>query len=212
MGSVKTRLSPPLDPAQAALLYGAFLRDTLSSALRVREAAVYLFHPPAPGGAALEVPLPDGVTCVEERGAGLDNAMHGAFEQLFALGATAVVLIGADLPTLPRERIEDAFSALRSGRIDLVLGPAEDGGYYLIGLRASQPALFENVDWGSERVLAQTLDRARDAGLEATLIDPWHDVDTPDDLRRLARELEADPCLAAPATRQTLATIAGAGL
>jgi uncharacterized protein len=206
-GTVKTRLSPPLDPQRAALLHGAFLRDALLRALTIRGASVSLVHPRGSDQHVLASLLPDGVACIEETGSNLGHTMDEAFRSLFARGAAVAVLTGADLPTLPASRIDEAFVALEQGTCDVVLGPAEDGGYYLIGLRAPQPILFERVDWSTDRTLAQTLDRAREAELRVSLLAPWYDVDCPDDLERLRRELTDDPDLDAPTTRLVLPAI-----
>ncbi|MCP9929911.1 TIGR04282 family arsenosugar biosynthesis glycosyltransferase [Cyanobium sp. AMD-g] len=95
-------------------------------------------------------------------------------------GAAAVVLIGSDLPALAAEDLVEAFRALEHGA--LVLGPAGDGGYWLIGRRQATPQLFTGIDWGSDRVLAQTLELARQAGLAPTLLAERHDLDRPADL------------------------------
>lgn len=208
-GAVKTRLCPPLDLWQAALLHGAFLRDTLTSALTIRDASVTLFHPPVADPRMLADLTPDGMARVAESGSGLGHAMRDAFQHLFSTGAHSAVLIGSDLPTLPAAHIDAAFTALERGSCDVVLGPAEDGGYYLIGLREPRPSLFERIDWSTDRVLEQTRDRARSAGLRVTHIGPWHDVDSPDDLRRLQAALKDNPSLPAHETRHVLSVIAG---
>lgn len=206
-GSVKTRLVPPLDPRQAARLYGAFLRDTLLTALAVQDASVVLCHPPADDLSPLRHLVPTGVTWIEDSGTGLGDSMHQAFRYCFERDVASVVLIGSDLPTLPVEIIETAFTRLERAIGDVVLGPSIDGGYYLIGLRVVQPALFEGMIWSTERVLEQTLERARRAGLRTTLLVPWHDIDRPTDLEPLRRELASDALLTAPTTRRVLATI-----
>lgn len=206
-GMVKTRLAPPLDPRQAALLYGAFLRDTLLTALAVRDASVILVHPPANNLALLDELLPTGVTRVEDTGADLGDSMNQAFHYCFEHDAGSVVLIGSDLPTLPAAIIEAAFAQLERDTSDVVLGPSIDGGYYLIGLRAVQPTLFESMAWSTSRVLDGTLARARRARLRTTLLLPWHDIDRPADLEPLIRELASDSLLTAPTTRRVLATI-----
>jgi rSAM/selenodomain-associated transferase 1 len=204
---VKTRLSPPLDPQQAAQLYGTFLRDTLLAALAVQDSAVILSHPPTDDLPALLALVPPGVTTIEDPGTDLGDSMDRAFRHCFERGITSVVLIGSDLPTLPTRFIEEAFAGLEHADSDVVLGPSDDGGYYLIGLRAAQPTLFEGMVWSTDRVLSQTVERARRANLRTTLLAPLHDIDRPADLTRLIDELAADPGLTAPTTRQTLAAI-----
>ena len=101
------------------------------------------------------------------------------------------MLIGTDSPTLPSHLLSVAHSALATH--DVVLGPADDGGYYLIGMNGLHRSLFEVIDWSTERVLSQTLERARSAGLSVFLLPPWYDIDTGGDLARLA----SDPLLRA---------------
>ncbi len=206
-GTVKTRLVPPLNPQQAARLYGAFLHDTLVTALAVPAAHVILFHPPDDDQAALHDIVPVGVACVEDTGTNLGDSMQQAFRHCFNHSATSVVLIGSDLPTLPTQIVETAFTHLDDSANDVVLGPSLDGGYYLIGLRTDQPALFEGMVWSTSRVLEQTLDRARRAGLHTALLEPWRDIDRPSDLEALVEELAHNPRLTAPATRRVLAAI-----
>ncbi len=119
----------------------------------------------------------------------LGARMRAAFDDVFARGFERVVLIGSDLPTLPPEHITLAMTAL--ARAPIVLGPADDGGYYLIGLRELYPELFDEVSWGSRDVLAQTLTRAERAGVTVELISAWHDVDTSDDLQRVSASSRA---------------------
>ena len=206
-GTVKTRLVPPLDTEQAAQLYGAFLQDTLLTARAVPNAAVYLSHPPADDPSTLRKLVPVGVCCIEDMKTDLGDSMDHAFRHCFERDAASVVLIGSDLPTLPADHIELAFDHLEQAVSDVVLGPAVDGGYYLIGLRAAQRILFTNMVWSTSRVLEQTLVRARRAGLRTVLLKPWRDVDLPSDLEALRRELAHDSTLAAPTTRQVLTTI-----
>ncbi len=118
--------------------------------------------------------------------------------------ASAVAALGSDHPSLPVELVERAFAAIEAGA-RLVLGPAEDGGYYLIALAAPVPRrLFEDIDWSTGRVLAQTLERAAELGIAPELLPPVADVDTPEDLARLARRMAASD-LGCPRTRHLLA-------
>lgn len=102
-------------------------------------------------------------------------------------GYESAVIIGADLPTLPLGYLRAAFTVLEHQPV--ALGPSQDGGYYLIGLRAPQPGLFEGIAWGTNQVLVQTMDRVNRLGLEARCLPPWYDVDTVDDLDFLVYHL-----------------------
>jgi hypothetical protein len=104
-------------------------------------------------------------------------------------GAKSVVVVGTDSPTMPVEFVEQAFVALASS--DVVIGPATDGGYYLLGCGRRLPPVFDDIDWGSSRVLAQTVARLSDGGWRVTLLPPWYDVDTPDDWAMLTGHIEA---------------------
>ncbi len=206
-GQVKTHLVPPLTSHKAARLYGAFLTDTLDSAILVNNTRVKQFHPGIEDSSPLLEIVPPGVACINESGADLGHSMHLAFLKLFGEGAAHAVVIGSDLPSLPASLLERAFVALESGS-DVVIGPSADGGYYLIGLRSPQPTLFEDMVWSTDQVLNQTLDLVRAAGLEVEILNEWYDVDNLADLEKLIFDLETDPELRAEATRRTLATIA----
>ncbi len=188
-GDVKTRLCPPLDPAGAAELARAFLADAiaLAGALPARHAMVYA----PPESRSLFAALAPGFALVRQRGEDLGARMLHAFEDLLADGSPAAVLIGSDIPTVPREHLEAAL--LRVADADLVLGPSEDGGYYLIGLREPRPELFRDMAWSTSTVLDETVDRARGLGLEVALLPSWFDVDTEADLERLEASLVAAP-------------------
>jgi rSAM/selenodomain-associated transferase 1 len=129
-------------------------------------------------------------------GARLSAFFDGEFEE----GATRVVAIGSDSPTLDPTLVISAFLCLESR--DVVLGPSTDGGYYLVGCRPPMPPIFEGIPWSTPHVLAQTIDRLKDTRLSLSVLPPWYDVDTPDDLQVLAGHLRAmrrsglDPALA----------------
>jgi len=170
-GAVKTRLCPPLTPAQAEALYSAF--------------------------------LPDSFVLLPQRGANLGERLSNLPAQARALGFAAVAMISSDSPTLPPALVARAFAELARPAVDVVLGPCTDGGYYLIGLHAPQPALFTGITWSTDQVTTQTLAAAAGAGLRVALLPPWYDTDTADDLIRLQVDLADDPA-GAPHTRAVL--------
>ena len=166
----------------------AILLDTLDVAWGVPRVDVFVaFDPPAAltefetltGGLAVLVP---------QQGHTLGDRMRHAFEQVFARGYSRAVLIGSDLPTLPPSHVDQAFDCLRDGGSAMALGPALDGGYYLIGLRTLTPELFDAIPWSTPEVLATTLRVAQSRGLSVSLMPTWYDVDGIDDLRRVASE------------------------
>jgi rSAM/selenodomain-associated transferase 1 len=203
-GQAKTRLVPPLSAQAAAELYCAFLLDTLDLAAGLGWERISLVHP-AGAGPTLSPLLPPHITLCEQRGHGLGDALRSAFAEHLAEGFARVVLIGSDTPNLPPSAIEAGCAALATH--DLSIGPSLDGGYYLLGLRRMQPALFEAIDWSTPRVLAQTLARARQLRLRVQRLPAWYDVDAPADLERLQRELHHAPATTAPHTRAALARL-----
>ncbi|HYO11715.1 MAG TPA: TIGR04282 family arsenosugar biosynthesis glycosyltransferase [Thermoanaerobaculia bacterium] len=198
-GRVKTRLIGDLTPGQAAELHAAFLADLLD---RLREGSFELRLAWAldPGE---EVP-PGPVPGMRQRGEDLGERLYLALSEA-GEEAAAVAALGSDHPTLPLPIVHRAFAAVEAGS-DVVLGPAEDGGYYLIALRAVAVCrrLFEGIEWSTERVLPVTLERCRELGLAVELLPPASDVDTPEDLRRLAARMAAAGDLGCPRTRGLL--------
>ncbi len=195
-GKVKTRLSPPLTPEQASELNICFLRDTTENILQVTEAgnsAGIVVYTPVGDEAAFDGILPTDFQLLGQRGEGFGERLFHACEDLFACGFSAVCLIDSDSPTMPQEALLQAVTRLLLAGDRVVLGGSDDGGYYLIGLKHSHRQLFERIDWSTERVLEQTLERAREIGLQAELLPTWYDVDDGSTLERLRRELLAAP-------------------
>lgn len=183
-GAVKTRLCPPLTPGLAADLYRAFLRDTLALGAALPGTAVGVVYPPTADDRALAAILPPGAVAWAQAGRGLGDGLSGAFARAFAAGFRRVVVMSSDSPTLPPAALAEAFAALDDH--DVALGPTHDGGYYLIGLRAPQPRLFEAITWSTAVVYRQTLERAAERALRVHATPPWPDVDTVADLVPLA--------------------------
>jgi uncharacterized protein len=212
-GEVKTRLVPPLSSAEAAALGAAFLRDAAGNILAAAEAAPvdgWVAHSPPDAGDLFAVLLPPAISQLPSRRAGLGNSLVDAVGDLLALGYGAVCLVNADSPTLPTQYLIDAARILAKPGDRAVLGPAEDGGYYLIGLKRPHRHLFEEIAWSTDQVFRQTVARADEIGLVVTALPAWYDVDDVAALRRLAAEL-ADPAGAgdaAPHTREVLRRLA----
>jgi uncharacterized protein len=206
-GTTKTRLLPALSAEQAATLYRGFLLDALQLGLDLSWDQVSVIHPRG-AGPLLHDLLPSGVHLLEETGSGLGEALAHAFQWHFAHGFDRVVLIGSDNPTLPPEPVHEACAAL--DRCDASLGPTDDGGYYLMGLRQAQPGLFEGIEWSTRRVYRQTLAQAAHLGLSVHPVAQWYDVDTPADLERLRLDLLSSPSSVAPNTRLALQSVEAA--
>jgi hypothetical protein len=188
-GEVKTRLSPPLAPGEAAELAAAFIEDTAVMLTGVAAERKVVACAPPEAAAALRRLVGEGFALQAQAGGDLGERMHAAFEEAFRGGARRVVIIGADSPTLPRRFIAEAFEALEKKAV--VLGPALDRGYYLIGLERPIPDLFRGVRWGSGDVLQRTLEIIGREALPLHLLPLWFDVDTPADLKLLRLQVEA---------------------
>lgn len=183
-GAVKTRLQTRYTPDQVAALYTAFVRDVLERAESIDvDRRVIAFDPPD-AGPEVSVLFGGGVKAlweyVPQVQDDLDARMREALVQQLDAGASAAVLIGTDIPSLPAHHITQAFDLLHTK--DVVLGPSIDGGYYLVGVSKSTPEIFEDVAWSTPSVLSQTIDRVQRAGNTLGLVPPWFDVDTPDEL------------------------------
>lgn len=201
-GHTKTRLTPPLSPQQAAALYECFLRDTLDSIRRVPDVRPAVAYLPAEERAYFTALAPDFDLVLQEGddlGARLDNALTRALDA----GHQRAVIMNSDSPTLPPDCLTRAFDALANGA-DVVLGPADDGGYYLIGLRRPAPRLLREVRMSTPQVLADTQALAAEEGLRVALLPVWYDVDDAASLARLKAELTNTPGDVAPYTRTCL--------
>lgn len=207
-GYVKTRLIPPLTPEEAAELNTCFLRDTAeaiqqacgSSAIGV---AVYT---PVGLEAAYDNILPAEFQLLPQRGDGFGERLACAAEDLFGCGFGSVCLIDSDSPTVRSGAYVQAVALLARPNHCVVLGPSDDGGYYLIGVKKFHRSLFERIDWSTDRVFRQTRSRAEELSLEVALLPNGYDVDDRVSLKRLCEELLEDrvPTELAPHTRKFL--------
>jgi rSAM/selenodomain-associated transferase 1 len=154
--------------------------------------------------------LPEGFSLLSQSNGSLGDRLFNATCALLKAGYAAVCLINSDSPTLPPERLQNAIAALERPGDRIVLGPADDGGYYLIGLKRGHQRLFEDIDWSTERVLRQTLQRAGEAGLEVQMLPAWYDLDDAGTLARACQELlssDQNGGYSAPRTRDCLARL-----
>ncbi len=213
VGDVKTRLVPPLSPTEAAELSGCFLQDIAENILAAAERTPIDGHAAyaPPGSEALfRALLPPPIALLAPRQRGLGASLHAAAADLFAAGYGAACLVNADSPTLPTAILVQAAQALRQPGDRVVLGPAADGGYYLIGLKRLHPHLFEGIAWSTAEVLRQTCERAASHALETVLLPGWYDVDDLASLRRLIAEMRHGAGYAAPHTAAYLRRLIGA--
>lgn len=193
VGQVKTRLVPPLSCQDAQTLAIAFIGDSTASCARVASflhvEPVAMFDPPT-SLAEVRALVDSRCRLMPQRSGDLASRMQGAFSDLWADGRKNVCLTGADIPTLPQRFVVAAFEALFQG-VDVVIGPAADGGYYLIGLRHEQPELFRDIAWSTATVFASTMERVHSQGLRVHVLPQWYDVDDVVALNRLRAELLA---------------------
>ena len=212
----KTRLAAVLpDEQHRRRLYTAFLTDVVAGCGGVDGVTVRVAYTKDGGtGGFNEAGLADD-QLMPQRGADLGDRERGVFEDLFRDGFSPVVMIGSDLPTLPPARVVEALERLRASDDRVVLGPADDGGYYLIGLVARTadtpvPDLFTGIRWSTEWARADTVAAATRCGLRVNLLGNWYDVDDEAGLTRLRAEL-ATPAGAsrAPATARVLRDLFG---
>jgi rSAM/selenodomain-associated transferase 1 len=203
-GHTKTRLCPPLDGETAAALYACFLGDALDIVRRVPGVRRGIAYLPEDAHGYFAALAPD-LEPVPQRGAALGARLDNLLAGALASGARCAVVMSSDSPTLPAAAVAEAFVRLEDGA-DVVLGPCDDGGYYLIGLRAPQPRLLREVPMSTPTVLRDTLTLAVALGLRVALLPRWYDVDTADDLARLRAELRAAADVA-PRTRAFLKEI-----
>lgn len=189
-GKVKTRLVPPLSEPEALDLYRAFLEDAAANYTSPGRWRSVLDAEPDPDEATLAALFPHPWSRRKQAAGDLGERLTAAFECEFALGAPAAVAVGSDHPALERRQIEEAFGCL-SGGSDAVIIPADDGGYCAVGLAARVCArdVFSEIPWSSSRVLSATRERFATRGIDATFLEAAYDVDRPEDLERLRRDL-----------------------
>jgi rSAM/selenodomain-associated transferase 1 len=189
-GSVKTRLTANLSPAQATELYTCLLNDTITLANTLNQVETAILCP-EPDADDLSRAVEASVSIVAQKGKGLAAGLASAFAHFTKSGSQRVIAFNSDSPHLPPSALERAFAVLES--FDLVVGPTQDGGYYLVGAKASHPALFEDDRMSTASALETLMARARNRQLSIGLVDPFYDVDEASDLTRLAEELRLAP-------------------
>ncbi len=218
-GLTKTRLSPPLSPQQACSLYEGFLLDTLELVRQVPGVRPVIAYYPDEGRNYFAGLAPD-FDLLLQSGHNLGERLDNALTHFLSTGCRSAVIMDSDSPTLPAGCLTAAFSQLASGS-DVVIGPCDDGGYYLIGLNEPHPKLLREVRMSTPQVTADTLAAAAREGLQVGILPTWYDVDNHASLERLGDELRRAPeglarhtrsilgqpalkrCLTAPASLET---------
>ena len=203
-GHVKTRLVPPLTREEAAELYRCLLLDKIRQVGTLSGVDPYLAYTPPEARAQMASLAPQDFTLIPQAGSDLGDRLHRLSAVLLDGGHPGVIIIDSDTPTLPSTYLLDALDRIQNESTDLVLGPAEDGGYYLIGLKRPCRSLFDSIPWSGPSVLSETLRRASAQRLEVATLPTWFDVDTPSDLLRLRNDLATNGSGLAPHTRAFL--------
>jgi len=187
-GQTKTRLSPPLTPEQASILYESFLFDTLDQMRNVDEARHVIAYLPLNARDYFHRFASD-FELVPQNGHDLGSRLDHALTDYLSQGCERVVIMDSDSPTLPSVYLSQAFNALADGA-DVALGPCDDGGYYLIGIKKPAPRLLREVQMSTPTVATDTIALAEEEGLRVSLLPTWYDVDDAASLIRLMKEVE----------------------
>jgi uncharacterized protein len=199
-GAVKTRLAPSLSPEAVTALYCCLLDDTLALARSLRDVEIAIMCPESDVDELARL-AGEEVSVVAQKGEGLAAGLTSVFAYFTEGHSRRTVAFNSDSPHLPRSVLEDAFETLAAH--DVVVGPTHDGGYYLVGAKASHPALFAGDGMGTSSALERLLSSARALELSVGFADPFYDIDVADDLTRLATELRLAP-IRAPRTARWL--------
>lgn len=189
-GTVKTRLAPTLSPNTVTDFYRCLLEDTLALARSLADVEVAIMCPASDVNELAQLVTGE-ASVVAQKGEGLAAALASVFAHFAEDHGRRVIAFNSDSPHLPRSVLEDAFDTLAAH--DVVVGPTEDGGYYLVGAKASYPTLFARDEMGTSSALERLLSRVRTLELSVGFSDPFYDIDVAGDLTRLAEELRLAP-------------------
>jgi rSAM/selenodomain-associated transferase 1 len=192
-GSVKTRLASRLSPAAVTAFYGCLLDDTLALARSLNNVEIAIMCPDIDVNVLAQLAGRE-VRVIAQKGEGLAAGLTSVFAHFVEGHQRRVIAFNSDSPHLPRSVLEDAFETLAAH--DVVVGPTHDGGYYLVGAKASHPTLFAGDGMGTSSALERLLSRVRALELSVDFADPFYDIDVADDLTRLAAELRLAPARA----------------
>jgi rSAM/selenodomain-associated transferase 1 len=199
IGSAKTRLVPPLTYREAAALNTAFLKDiadNLAAAGQRASIAAYMAFGPPGSERFFRDHLPSDIGLIEVWLPGFGDCLYHAVQEVLARGHDSAVVLNSDSPTLPTALLVETAKVLAQPGDRAVLGPARDGGYYLLGLKRAHRRMFDDIAWSTSRVAEETMARAREIGVDMHVLAPWYDVDDLDALRSLRAELAGTACAA----------------
>ena len=201
-GTTKTRLCPPLTPKEAARFYEVLLKDTIELISGINEIDLAIAFTPPTSIEYFERISPSNTNLIPVDCVNIGECLSFSMSRLFEMKYKKVFALNSDGPSLPVTYIRQAIQCLDNS--DLVLGPTDDGGYYIVGLKQFQGEIFENIVWSTDQVLSQTLQIAKQHDLSYHNLPSWYDVDTVDGLFKLQAELNELPPDSLPNTRTFL--------
>jgi rSAM/selenodomain-associated transferase 1 len=193
LGEVKTRLTPSLSPTAVTAFYRCLLEDTLTLARTLTDVEVAIMCPDSDVNELARL-AGNETSVIAQKGEGLAAGLTSVFAHFAEDHPRPVIAFNSDSPHLPRSVLHDAFETLAAP--DVVVGPTHDGGYYLVGAKASHPTLFARDGMGTSSALERLLSRARALELSVGFADPFYDIDVADDLTRMAKDLRLAPARA----------------
>jgi uncharacterized protein len=191
-GRTKTRLVPPLTFEEAAEFNTAFIKDIAHNLIKagaLADITNYVAFGPPISESFFRTILPPGIGLIETWLPYFGDCLLAAIRALLARGHRSAVVLNADSPTLPTSILVKAAQLLAKSGDRIVLGPATDGGYYLLGLKQAHSRMFEDIAWSTDCVAVQTIERAREIGLDLHVLPTWYDVDDIGSLRQLCDEI-----------------------
>jgi rSAM/selenodomain-associated transferase 1 len=180
-------LIPELGEENSARLYSAFLKDRINQVKSIENIDHIIAYTPKTSEQYFESLIPPGFKLIPQHGPDLGARLDNVFSQLFSEGHKKVIIIDSDSPNLPIDYIISGFKELDNS--DIVIGPCDDGGYYLIGLKYWLCELFSNIPWSTEKVTSVTVEKAVELEKKISMLKEWYDVDIIDDLKRLRDDL-----------------------
>lgn len=204
-GKTKTRLCPPLTQLQAAELYRAMLQDTVSLVAQLDNVDLAIAITPPDAREHFTELVTPGIQLLPVEGADIGECLVKALSGLLEQGYQKAIALNSDGPTLPSSFLVQASQEL--DLVDLVIGPSDDGGYYLVGVKRLVPEIFQSIAWSTRMVLTQTLERVIELSMSVKLLPAWYDVDIPEDLARIRSDLQKLPDGSLEHTRRVLSHI-----
>ena len=191
-GKVKTRLVPPLTSKDAAKLYRCFIQDTFNLIGILNNIDIIAAYTPLNFTSKIKKIVSSKTITIPQKGKDIGERLENIFSLLFFAGYKKITIMGADSPDLPIKYIEKSFALLK-GKKELVLGPAKDGGYYLIAMSRECKEIFKGIPWSTYAVFSKTLEKAKNIGFQSVILPEWYDIDNINDLHLIRNNLRMNP-------------------